>query len=205
MHKILALLLLTLSSCALASDNKLLSKRFYLGAGIGSFTYDPLKTWDNSDYYGTLAESTTGNTVKIYAGYQLNHVTAIEVAYNHYGDSEGYINTPSKQTVIQSPTSLSVAANSGYTFNNGVRPFALLGLAYLTLNSSYDFIQTDKPIAIKYGLGIEYRPLIFPEIQFRLSYEADTYFGDNNHDAGNDFDIDIFSLRGFYAGASYRF
>lgn len=199
-----------LPSLLLISSTTTLAEKvdgFYLGAGYGSFSYDIVQDWDNDSGYGKLIEKTEGNTLKLYGGYQFNKVIAIEATYTDYGDTQGYIYNlfNNKQIVEQSPSSFSIAANVGYSFDNGLRPFALLGLSYITLDSSYSFLETDNPIAIKYGIGLDYAPMALQGVQVRIAYEVDSYFAEAYNGYGDDVNIDIFSLQSFYAGISYKF
>jgi len=201
---LLPLLLVAISSPSISAENN--AHGFYLGAGYGSFNYDVDQNWDTDSQYGKLIEKTEGDTLKVYAGYQFNRVIAIEATYTDYGDTEGYVNSRfSSETVKQSPTSISVAANAGYSFDNGLRPFALLGLASMNLNSSYEFLDTDSPIAIKYGFGLEYAPIQLHGVQLRVAFESDTYFAEAYSGLNLDADIYAFSLSSFYAGVSYKF
>ena len=180
---------------------------FYIGAGYGSFSYDTEQDWDDDNRYGNLTQKTDGNSVKIYGGYQFNKIIAIEATYTNYGNTEGYVNTRSStQAVEQSPTSVAVAANAGYSFANGLRPFGLVGLSYLTLDSSYEFLDTDNPIAIKYGVGVDYAPAALNGVQLRVAYEGEIYFAEaETYGYNDDISVDLFSLGAFYAGVSYKF
>jgi len=204
---ILPSLLLFISSTIFAAEEVQKIKGFYLGSGYGSFSYNTEQDWDDDYRYGRLIEQTDGNTLKVYSGYQFNKIIAVEVTYSDYGDTEGYVYSffNNKQTVKQSPTSFAVAANAGYSFSNGLRPFGLLGLSYVSLNSSYAFLDTDNPIAIKWGFGLEYAPTQLKGVQLRVAYEADSYFAEADTFWSSDTDIDVFTLNSFYAGVSYKF
>lgn len=216
MKKILTLALLTFSTVIYAEEAPTVKiKGFYLGAGLGSFNYKTDGDWDDENRYGKLVEQTKGNTFKVYTGYQYNKVIAIEATYTNYGETEGYVYTlfaDKKTSVKQSPISFSVAANAGFTFDNGIRPFALVGLGYTRLNSSNEFLLIDNIITIKYGVGVEYAPAMLNGLQLRVAYEADSYFseaysykgwGQNEEKEGTD--VDIFTMNSFYAGISYKF
>lgn len=209
MKKTLLPLLILTSSLTLASVAKSETQNtsgLYLGAGSGSFTYDVEQDWDSALGYGELIEQTDGNTLKVYAGYQFSRVFALEVTYSDYGDTQGYINTlGGTQTVEQSPTSVSLAANLGYTFATGLRPFALIGLSVLDLNSSFVYLDTDTPSAIKYGVGVEYAPAMLKGVQLRVAYEADSYFAEAYDGWGQESNVDTFTLSSLYAGVSYKF
>jgi len=179
---------------------------FYIGAGYGSFGYDTEEDWNNSTEYGVLIEETNGHSLKLYGGYQFNKVIAVEATYTDYGNTQGYVNTTSGlASVKQSPTSFSLAANLGYSFKNGIRPFGLIGLSATTLNSSYAFLEDDNITAIKMGLGVEFSPRQLHGIQFRLAYESDAYFAQEKVSTYNSDNLYIFTLDSFYAGVSYKF
>ncbi|AGH79972.1 hypothetical protein PCNPT3_00150 [Psychromonas sp. CNPT3] len=212
---ILPTLLLAMSSSAFSADNT----GFYIGTGYGSFSYDAteIKIDEVEEYQAmagissapleNLIKSTSGNTLKIYAGYQFNNVFALEATYTDYGTSEGYIThfDKSTTTIEQNPTSLSVAMNIGYTFRYGIRPFVLLGVSSVTLNSSDVFLDSadESFIAIKYGFGLEYSPQYLRGVQLRVAYETDTYFAEI--EGKNDSNIYAFPLNSVYAGISYKF
>ena len=211
MQKILAVILFTTSSVISAAETPAVKiSGFYLGAGLGSFNYKTDQDWDDDSHFGKLVEQDKGNTSKVYAGYQFNKVIAIEATYTNYGETEGYVYTillDEKTVVKQSPTSFSVAANAGYTFNNGIRPFALLGLGYTRLNSSNKFLITDNITTLKYGVGVEYAPVMLKGIQLRVAYEADSYFSEayTSDGWGEESELDFFTMNSFYAGVSYKF
>jgi opacity protein-like surface antigen len=204
---ILASLLLAISSTSFAAEEVQKIKGFYLGAGYGSFSYNTVQDWDDDYRYGDLIEHTDGNTIKVYSGYQFNRIIAVEATYTDYGDTQGYVYSilNNKQEVKQSPTSFSVAANAGYSFSNGLRPFGLLGLSYMSLNSTYAFLDTDNPIAIKSGFGLDYAPVQLKGVQLRVAYEMDSYFAEANTIRTENTNVDIFILSSFYAGISYKF
>ncbi|MCP5078575.1 MAG: porin family protein [Psychromonas sp.] len=172
---------------------------FYLGAGYGSLYYGAEKGTDDEPHYEK--RKIEGNSFKIYGGYQFNKIIAIEATYTDYGEIEGYVYNmfSDNQPVQQSPHAFSVAANAGYSFENGLRPFALVGISYLTLDSNHPDLFTDNRIAIKYGLGVDYAPSALKGLQLRVAYESDIYFSSDD-----DVDIEVFSLGAIYAGVSYK-
>ena len=62
-------------------------------------------------------------------GYKFNRVAGIEVDYLDYGESD--------------VTSITGQANISYTFHNGLRPFALLGLSFINLKQEKHLIYKD--------------------------------------------------------------
>ena len=199
---ILPSLLLAMSVSAYAEEQVAKVSGFYIGAGYGSFDYTAESDVENSLYYSRFAETIDGGTLKVYGGYQFNRVIGVEATYTNYGRSEGYIDG---QQVTQSPTAVSVAANAGYTFKNGLRPFALMGLSYMTLNleSNTPVFEANNSGAIRYGLGVDYTPALLNGLQLRLAYEGDMYF--EKSDLHWNFEATTFNLSSFYAGVSYKF
>ena len=181
------------------------AKGFYIGVGYGTFESLTDSDWDDDYRYGKLANKTSGNTSKVYAGYQFNRIIGVEVSYSDYGNTSGFVYNGSAQPVHQSPTALSVAANAGYSFNNGWRAFGILGLSSVDLNSSYAYLDTDSPSAIRWGGGGEYTPAGLKGFQLRVAFEADTYFAEADRIFSSDDDIYAFTLMSLYVGASYKF
>jgi hypothetical protein len=206
----LALISLIGSTFAMANQEETHSAQasisgFYIGAGYGTFDAVTDNEWDNTYRYGRLVEKTSGDTTKLYAGYAFNRIISIEASYSDYGDTLGVVNIGfNAQAVNQSPKAISIAANAGYSFDNGWRAFGLLGLSSVDLNSSYDYLDTDSPTAIKWGFGGEYTPAGLKGFQLRLAFEADTYFAEAERYFADD-DLYAFSLTSIYVGASYKF
>ena len=97
---------------------------------------------------------------------ELLSFVGIELGYTDYADYELF-----GQKKL-SPTSLSVAANVGYTFDNSIRPFVLAGLSYVDLNSSNSaFYGDDSGAGFHFGVGVEYTPA--ENLTLRLISQAD--------------------------------
>lgn len=199
-------LLLTASTSTFAAET-VKTSGFYIGAGMGSFSYDAEQDWDSDARYGQLIQKISGNTLKVYGGYQFNKIIAIEATYTDYGDTEGHVFNifGGVQSVKQSPSSIAIAANAGYTFSNGLRPFGIVGLSKVTLDSSYQFLDNDSPIAIKVGFGLDYSPAQLSGVQLRIAYETESYFAEAYSGLGAEANIDMFTLSSLYAGVSYKF
>lgn len=88
-------------------------KGFYMGAGASTTEFESLDV----DLYDAGGN---GSSVKFMAGYQFSRVFALEGQYTKYGDI-----TESLSDYSWSPTAVSLTANLGYTFRNGLRPFGL--------------------------------------------------------------------------------
>ncbi|MCX2757750.1 porin family protein [Vibrio sp. Sgm 22] len=161
----------------------------YIGAGLGVYQDS------DTDGAGSLDAESVGYS--LYGGYQFNRIVGIELGYTDYADYESY------GTKVLSPTSLSVAANLGYTFDNSIRPFVLAGLSYVDLNSKGSSIDDDSGAGFHFGVGVEYTPV--ENLTLRLISQADAvnieFFGANgNRLASRDVAFSSVTL-----GASYNF
>jgi len=168
---------------------------FYIGGGAGS-------TNVNLDETGAIYdEDTDGTTLKFIGGYQFNRIVAIEAQYTQYGEV-----TPDKGYKVNGKlytwdaTSFSVSANLGYTFQNGLRPFGIIGLSSLDLGESSKTFKDDRATALHLGLGLEYTPAALSGVSVRVGYEADSFTIDNGRSA--DTDVVIGSA---YVAATYKF
>lgn len=165
---------------------------FYIGGGVGS-------TNINTDTDGYSYDSDTdGNTLKFIGGYQFNRIVGVEAQYTKYGDV-----TPNAQPKDYNwaPTTVSVAANLGYTFQNGLRPFAIIGLSSLDLDQSTKKLDDSNATALRFGAGLEYTPAALSGVSFRAGYEGDAFAIDNGP-----FISDTTVLLGsVYVAASYKF
>ena len=188
---------------------------FYLGAGFGASLYN--LTLAHSEYQlendtGTfdaadLKENDTGYL--FYAGYQINKIIGVEASYTDYGT---FSKEKFNKVYSQTPKSMAVYANAGYTFLNGqLRPFGLLGLGYLQKNQSkdYDHLEVKDNIAtLHYGVGVDYYPTSLKGLGFRASFTGDTY-AEGSYKAVDDNITETTSLWQnyglFYIGAQYKF
>jgi len=173
---------------------------FYIGGGVGSTTVDLDRTGAIYD------EDTDGTTLKFIGGYQFNRIVAIEAQYTKYGEI-----TPNKTLKLDGKlytwdaTTFSVSANLGYTFQNGLRPFGIIGLSSLDLGQSTKVLKDDDATAIHLGLGLEYTPAALSGVSFRVGYEADAFAMeefDNKTNRYEDTDVLIGSA---YVAATYKF
>jgi len=162
---------------------------FYIGGGLGSTFSDS----DSSSFYS----DTHGSTLKLIGGYQFNRIVAIETQYTKYGDVTPLRN---ENDYKWAPSTISLAANLGYTFQNGLRPFTTIGLSSLNLNQTTKKIDDNNATAARLGLGLEYTPANLSNINFRAGYEADAFT--LNSPSKSDTDVILSSL---YLAASYKF
>lgn len=164
-------------------------KGFYVGAGVGSTTFD-------SDDENVSQIDTHGQTIKLLAGYQFSKVFALEGQYTKYSEI-------GNSSYTWSPTSLSLSANLGYSFDNGLRPFAIIGFSSLDLDESFQSLQDDSSSAVRYGVGLEYIPAELKRFSLRVGYEIDL-FGIDFVDSGSTTTYD-YTLEAFYVSAAYKF
>ncbi len=102
----------------------------------------------------------------LYGGYQFNRIVGIWTRL--HGLRWLWIIRPKKL----SPTSLSVAANVGYTFDNSIRPFVLAGLNTVRFElDSSAFYGDDSGAGFHFGVGVEYTPV--ENLTLRLISQAD--------------------------------
>ena len=160
---------------------------FYLGGGFGTTTYD------DDAAFSTL--ETNDSTFKLIGGYQFNRIVGVEAQYTKYSD----VTAPGESGAIE-PSAISIAANLGYTFDSGWRPFGTVGLTQLSFDTNG--YGSDDETALRLGAGVEYTPASLEHLNFRVAYEVDTF----NVDTGIRYYDDItVQLGSFYAGATYKF
>jgi len=180
---------------------------FYIGGGAGLTSF-----WDGifSSEEDTISNQVSSleskhSTLKLYSGYNINRIVGVEASYANYGV------VTTKDSNVQghlSPRSISVAANVGYTFDTGLRAFAIAGLSMLDLRQSEDWFDDESYVAFRYGFGGEYQPSTVTGLTFRLAYEADVYAVAVNsiyNNSNTDNDIYISQIGSLYLGASYKF
>ncbi|MFM2623724.1 porin family protein [Vibrio owensii] len=185
MKNTIILLSALFSVCAQANGSQDVSG-FYLGGGVGNNTFSDDNPFTKVDDNGT--------SFKIIGGYQFNRIVAVEAQYTNYGDFK-IVDT----AYDLGASNVSVAANIGYSFNNGLRPFAIFGLGYM----SVDIPTTDNEddLSLRIGAGLEYTPIQLENITFRAAYEMDHF---TVKPKGSSLDTDV-QIGSFYAGATYKF
>jgi len=99
-----------------------------------------------------------------------------------------------------SPSAVSLAANLGYNFPNGLRPFGTIGLSSLKLDQTTRDID-DSRTAFHFGTGLEYTPAALMGVSFRVGYEGDAFTIDNGFGI-SDTSVLIGSV---YVAGSYKF
>ncbi|MEZ8331112.1 porin family protein [Vibrio splendidus] len=138
---------------------------FAAGIDGGAYVGGGLSVYQGSDTDSAPSLDSSGMGYNLYGGYQFNRIVGVELGYNDYAD---YKNSTDKL----SPTSISVSANVGYTFDNTIRPFVLAGLSSVDLNANsaagYD---DDSGTGFHFGVGVEYSPV--EHLTLRLISQAD--------------------------------
>ena len=165
-------------------------KGFYLGAGVGSTTFD------SDDDPSTALFDEDGQTIKLLAGYQFSKVFALEGQYTKYSE----LTIPGNS---MSPTALSLSANLGYSFDNGLRPFGIIGFSALDLDQEIQTLQDDSSGAVRFGFGLEFAPVQLKGFSARVGYEVDL-FAIDYVGFGSSITKD-YTLESFYVSAAYKF
>jgi len=175
----------------------------YLSAG---YYKDDTSTYTD----GSLSDSSAGYIV--YGGYQFNKIIAVEAAYTDYGSFSDTLTKLSGgvTTFTSDPASISVYANAGYTFSNGLRPFGQIGLGYMMVNGSgtTSGIDIDDSISMRFGLGLEYTAPTLAGFGFRVAYidELQMDASYNSYDNGQSTSTLLMNVNGMlYVGAQYKF
>lgn len=162
----------------------------YIGAGLGVYQDS------DTDGAGSLDAESMGYS--LYGGYQFNRIVGIELGYTDYADYEKF------GTKVLSPTSFSVAANVGYTFDNSIRPFVLAGLSYVDLNAhGSSYIDDDSGAGFHFGVGVEYTPV--ENLTLRLISQADAVNIELFNNNGNRIASRDVAFSSVTLGASYNF
>ncbi|CAM4164860.1 outer membrane protein [Vibrio neonatus] len=207
-----------LSSSAFASSDP---SGFYVLGAVGTTGIDDGGYIDDLNDQKNLQDPTfdsefkTKGSTKTYSmGYQINRIVGVEATYMDYGRINLSTNDHSiGSEQVFAPESFSVSANLGYSFHNGLRPFAKIGISYIDFHSS----ETDQPPfkninehgGIHIGAGVEYALDLgenHGNVLFRTGVEGDIASMETTDNSGplieEDYDWSIATL---YAGVGYRF
>ena len=167
---------------------------FYIGGTIGTgkfYIHHDSEYTDKTYYSGqsTLAKndaSSGAQSLQLLAGYQFNRIVAVDMDYTHYINSlnfREFVSDPAAtlsgqyqtEQIHAKPRVYIMQANVGYTFANGIRPFALVGLGFLYLNADKDVYYADTfsdMLVQRFGTGVEYAPVILQGWALRASWTA---------------------------------
>ena len=172
---------------------------FYLGVGSGLLLYDDGGLL-GKEFHVRHNASGLGY-FKLYGGYQLHRVIAIELS------TFNYLVENSKNSYNYKAKGVFVGPNIGLTFvDRQVRLFALPGLSVLYLRHENVTEVSDKAqasLALHIGVGITYEPKDFYNMAFRLAIENDytaTYI--DGRDAPTEYAQNLSQL---YLGLEYKF
>ncbi|TEW54968.1 porin family protein [Psychromonas sp. RZ22] len=207
-----------LSATSLAFSANVMAKGFYLGGAAGTSAYNDgglSKDYAPSGDKGFVvdntnpsneASDTSGTPYSIYGGYYFNRVVGLELSYTDYGDVKN-----KAHEVVFSPTSIAVAANVGWTFANGLRPFALAGLSHVDMSSAdntvYSALESADggDVALHVGFGLEYQPPAIPHLSTRLFYQSDVQFVEVTKLSSSSDKVYALSTSALMLGVAYRF
>ncbi|EKO3845518.1 porin family protein [Vibrio harveyi] len=200
--------LLTALVSSFASANDM--SGFYLGAGIGNTDFDDAGYMNDvshaialdSGASVPLTSDSDGSAYKLIAGYQINRIVAIEAQYTKYADTD--VKVQNISVLKLSHDTFTVAANVGYTFDNGLRPFATLGLGSISYEvkenfTGNNFKKSESGGTVRLGVGLEYAPVMLGGLAFRAGYEVDHYTLETTF---KDYDQSVGS---WYVGSTYKF
>lgn len=212
-------MLVAASQNVVAVERQAQSTGFYLGAGLGvvGFDDDDLSKdlGYDSGFPSAIDTESEDKALKLFAGYRFNNIASIEASFSDYGDTDyTYFKQAFMSLEIQS---FSVAANLGYSFANGWRPFALIGLSYVDvdvdvdvdLSSSFQPSLSDSEsyTGIHYGVGAEYVMSGTSGVTLRVALEGDLFVDNSFEDSYSPYFEDEYVLDAvaFYVGLGYRF
>ena len=133
---------------------------FYVGGG-----------WGNSKTSGATNIAERGKAYKAIVGYQFNRVIGIESQYTKYDEVSLKID---RANLKWSPESASFGLNLGYTLENDVRPFAVIGASYIRSGASSNN-DIDLSAALRLGVGVEFSPVELGGLSFRAAWETDRF------------------------------
>lgn len=188
---------------------------FYLGGAIGSSDIDDDGLVSKSNSAKTATFEAKDHTYRVIAGYKFNRIASIEAQYTDYGDVVAHnakVNFARSYNFSWAPKVISLSANLGYTFDNGLRPFGVVGLSSIDLDSkegrySLSQLKSDADTGARVGFGLEYTPPKAPGFSMRLGYEADVFDAEINETrlGTNKTYKKTVILDSFYLGAMYTF
>lgn len=195
---------LCLASAALTSSAVMADEAegFYLGAGLGSTTFD------DDGWIRGMDWKAEDNTQKLFAGYQFNRIIAIEFIHSDYGKmttNDSVYLYGSGQTVYgyqMDPKAFSVVANAGYSFDSGWRPFGMFGLSTIDLNQSHKLIKEKSGLSFHWGIGAQYSTNAVSGLQLRFMIEGDLVPLVDEYDDDEYYDM---SMASFNLNIGYHF
>lgn len=181
---------------------------FYLGGGIGDTSYDD-DGFGKSVTGGATSTDTDGASYKLIGGYQFNKIAALEGQYTKYGTA----NTKrlGSNALTMESDSFMLAANLGYTFSNGLRPYGVIGAGIMRSDiknasaASYLINKSSSTFAFRAGLGLEYAPAVMQGWAVRAGYEVDAFDAEVVNVLTNKTTSHALAMGSFYIGSTYKF
>ncbi|RXJ74127.1 hypothetical protein CS022_05785 [Veronia nyctiphanis] len=157
--------------------------RPYFGGGIGNTSMDDSGWIDKVAEYGNNSNKKGAGfksddlSFRGFAGYHQNRIVGLELAYTKYGKSKAEYKGQDLN-YSWAPTSISLSANLGFSSQNGLRPFVLIGSSYVNINQEgrkeLTIANGDSgAFGLHYGVGLEYTPQVDRGLSYRLAYEGD--------------------------------
>ncbi|MCG9784538.1 MULTISPECIES: porin family protein [Vibrio oreintalis group] len=161
----------------------------------GTYIGGGLSIYQNSDTDGQGSLDSDGMGYNLYGGYRFSRIIGAELGYNDYANYK-------KGAEKLSPTSIYASANIGYTFDNTIRPFVLIGLSSVDLNANKSAgYADDSGTGFHFGVGVEYTPI--DHLTLRLISQADAVSVENDYGSKKEDKTLAFSSISF--GGSYNF
>jgi len=183
---------------------------FYLGAGIGDTSYDD-DGFGKSVTDSATSTETDGASFKLIGGYQFNKIAAIEAQYTKYGTANTKFKLVNVKALTMDTESLMVAANLGYTFDNGLRPYGVIGAGIVSWDvrnagaTNHVFNKSSNTFAVRAGLGLEYAPAMFDGWAIRAGYEVDAFEAEVEDLVTKKTTSHTLGMGSFYVGSTYKF
>jgi len=179
-----------------------MDRGWYVGGGFGT---TEMTSESDSGMTQDPSFDEKGHTLRAMTGFKFNRIASIEFQYANYGEikEKSHVNE-----LTFEPTAISIAGNIGYTFDNGIRPFGIIGLTHIDLDVDQPGFN-DKGDAVRVGFGLEYVNPRMNGMSFRLAYEADIFdvvmTQENNLTKRVTQTTNTVTLGSAYAGVSYHF
>ena len=145
--------------------------RIYVGVGLGGSAYVD-SGFAKEQIVGVDREvEENGLGAKLYAGYQINKIIAVEASYVYYGSFK--VN----ESYTYKAQGLSLSGNIGYSFfDDQFRPYVLVGLGYIISDFPHDGVPlNDYSPSLHIGVGATYLPKALKKIGFRVAYESNSF------------------------------
>lgn len=163
----------TLFTASFLSAAGYAAEKSYVGVGVGIAAVTAYEN-DNDDY---IVEDDSEFGYVTYGGWMFNRIVGVEMQYTDYGESsKTYAGVGN---AYASMSTLTLGANLGYTFDNGLRPFATpaIGVSWLELNAdvtidstTYTFNSDDTSLVFQLTTGLDYTPAAMEQLTLRTAY-----------------------------------